>query len=382
MTHERRLRGLTWGHRRAIAPLQAAARAFAADHPGCIVDWDVQPLDGFEHGLSGELADTHDLIVFDHPFCGDIARHGWFQPMPAALAELPEAAFVGPSLASYRYDNVLWGVPIDGATQTAIYRPDLLARYADAPPRTWDEVIRLGRAVRADGRWLGMAMRNPHGFLVLAALCANLGAPLATDRNSRPVDRPTLQHALDLLRALRPFLHPGCIAENAIGLHEAMVAEDDIVYCPAAYAYLTYAEADQRIPLKFAPFPGPVEPHHAGTVLGGTGLGITRSCRDMALAVEFAAFASTASTQLMNFATHHGQPARIEAWADVATDARFGGAFSATRATVEAAWIRPRFEGSIRLQAGVGEVLASPASFDATDLIERRIRALHGPGND
>ena len=131
------LRGLTWGHRRAIDPLIAAARWFEAQTPGCRIEWDVQPLGGFEHGLDGALADRFDMIVFDHPFCGDIVRDGLFQPVPFD----PVAAdFVGPSLESYRYAGALWargGTPaatraqLGAALDTALSEPAVVTRLHD-----------------------------------------------------------------------------------------------------------------------------------------------------------------------------------------------------------------------------------------------------------
>jgi len=185
------LRGLNWGHRRATEPLQAAASHFTQCHPACTIEWTVQPLSGFEHGLDYNVVDRFDLIVFDHPFCGDIADRQLFRPVSDDhAASLDDGVFVGRSLHSYRYGGALWGVPVDGATQTAVYRPDLLSRYGELP-QTWDDIVRLGRAVRNDGLWLGLAGLNPHAFLVVAALCANLGQPLCANPESktfRPVD--------------------------------------------------------------------------------------------------------------------------------------------------------------------------------------------------
>lgn len=350
------LRGLNWGHRRATAPLAAAAARFEATGGGR-VEWSVQPLSGFESGLGPDLAERYDLIVFDHPFCGAVAEQGLFRPLEAQFPELLDADFVGASLASYRYGGHLWALPVDGATQTALYRPDLL----DAPPpANWDEVIALGTEVRRHGRWLGLAALNPHGFLALAALAANLGSPLPTDGLAdRPFDPAILRDALVLLRALWPLCHPDGLACNAIDLHEAMSARDDIVYAPIAYAYLTYAEADRARPLRFADFPGPHAPHCAGSILGGTGLGITRGCRDVPMAERFVRLLADGQDQIDLVAAHHGQPGRREAWNDAASDARMGGAFSATRASMEAASMRPRFPGYIAFQHRCGDLVAA-----------------------
>lgn len=72
--------------------------------------------------------------------------------------------------------------------------------------------------------------------------------------------------------------------------------------------------------------------------------------------MAYARFAAAAETQ-MSFALNHGQPARLEAWLDPDLDRRFGGTYSATRATLEGAWIRPRYAGYLGFQKRGGELM-------------------------
>lgn len=354
------LRGLNWGHRRATGPLAAVAERVAAEIDGLRIDWRVQPLSGFEHGLSAAVVDAHDLVVFDHPFCGAILRDGLLQPLDEVAIGLDDADFVGRSLDSYRYGGRLWAVPIDGATQVALARPDLLPDDAPLPER-WDEVLALGESARRKGKKLGLALASPHGALVAMALCANRSAPWSADPWSTPFDRAVMVDVLGSLRALLPCLPEACRDWNAIDLHEAMVASDDIVYAPLAYGYGTYGEADMRRRLAFGPFPGPNGP--AGAVLGGTGLGITRSCRDLPRAKALASLFARADIQRA-FAASHGQPAHVAAWHDAEIDHRFGGFFAATRKTTERSWLRPRFFGWIPIQAACGDIVAAFARGD------------------
>ena len=85
------------------------------------------------------------MVVFDHPFCGDIAESGVFLPLEDALAEAlgDDSRYVGPSLATYRYGGHVWGAPIDAATQHAITRPDLLEAAGEPVPE------KLGKRSRA-----------------------------------------------------------------------------------------------------------------------------------------------------------------------------------------------------------------------------------------
>jgi multiple sugar transport system substrate-binding protein len=235
-----------------------------------------------------------------------------------------------------------------------VYRPDLLdAGYL---PRDWTQMLVLGHGLRRKGQWLGLATAAPHGILVLLALCANLGRPVSQDPWATPFDAPTLDHATELLLEAVALAHPAGRSMNAIQLHDAMVATDDMAYCPAAYAYLCYADADQRRPLRFAPFPGPAG-NVAGTALGGTGLGVTRSCRDIGAAMRLVQWLSTSEAQLELVMGHHGQPGCAQAWTGVARDDAFGGAHAAVRETVQAAWTRPRFPGYLRWQAQAGELV-------------------------
>ena len=62
---------------------------------------------------------------------------------------LADEVFVGPSLASYRYDGHIWALPVDAAAQVAVSRPDLMQRLGAEVPRTWEDVIRLGKHAAA-----------------------------------------------------------------------------------------------------------------------------------------------------------------------------------------------------------------------------------------
>ena len=374
---ETTLRGLGWGHRRATAPMDAAAEKFAATH-GVRVEWDVQPLAGFEKAFGPELVAGYDLVVFDHPFCGDIARDRSLLPLnenDVGGRALRDADFVGHSLASYRHGGRLWGLPVDGATQTAVWRPDLI----DVPPTTWAEVLTLGERERAKGRHLGFAAHAPHAFLALLALCANLDAPLTNDSGADvPIDRAVLREAMRQLGALWRLSDPRGIDWNAIDLHDVMSGSmtdepgNPIAYAPLTYHYLTYAEADVPRPLGFAHFAGPGPDPVAGTVLGGAGLGITNGCRNVEAATAFLALLADGPGQIELVADHHGQPAATAAWDDAASDEPYGRARRATRTTMTRAWVRPRVPGYIPFQDGCGRATADwlASRIEAHDLAE------------
>lgn len=359
------LRGLSWGHRRAMDPLVAAGERFRDLQSEIGIAWRERSLEDFEHQPIEQAMAGVDFLVFDHPFCGAIEASGVFKPLDESrLSEdsgmLKDEAYIGPSLASYRYRGKLWGLPIDGATNHAVYRGDLLTGLNSPVPRCWEEVLDLGVRARKQGLSLGMGAKSHHGLLALAALMTKEGEREASDGwigdlagNKGQWD--TAKHAL---KALMEF----CPAESAnwtsIDLHEQMVARDDIVYCPIVYGYATYGEADQRCRLSFADMPGLKTTDCSGSILGGAGIGLSANCKHPDEAYAFLKFLNNVETQRDIFTQHHGQPARIEAWDDPIVDARFNGYFSGARKSIETAWTRPRYDGYLKFQLDAGDKLA------------------------
>lgn len=369
-----RLRGMTWDHRRARDPLLATAAMFAERHPGIEIDWSSRPLHGFEFTPVARLAKSYDLIILDHPFCGDIAAADCLLPLDDVLPDDAPAVFVGRSLETYVYEGRTWALPVDAACQVAVSRPDLMARLGRAAPADWAGMIDLGRAATRRGMKLAIGLRGVHSLMTFFTLCANLGRPCATSPGEPLVDRRTAEAALEHLRELLALCPPDALDWNSIELHDAMAGRDDLVFCPAVYCYATYAEADQRRPLRFHDFPGPRGA--AGSTIGGTGLGISAHCPHSDAALAYVRFAATVEAQSA-FARHHGQPARLECWRDADINARFGDCYFATLRTMEESWIRPRFPGYLGFQAEAGGLIEHHlrGEIGADDLLDRLQRA-------
>jgi multiple sugar transport system substrate-binding protein len=368
---------MTWGHRRAIDPLIATLPEFQRRHPDIAVNWDARPLHGFEFTPVGELAQNYDLIILDHPFCGDIARTGALLPLDELITPALERAFVGPSLVTYRYDNRIWALPVDAACQVAVARPDLLAKFDRPAPASWSEMQQLGEAAQRKGQKLAIGLRGVHSLMTFFTACANLGRPCATDPHQKLIDRDTAREAIDAIKALLAFCPREALDWNSIELHDAMVARDDLVFCPAVYCYATYAEADIARPLRFSNLPGLVDSNPRGSTIGGTGLGISARVKDRDAAFAYARYLMESATQKA-FAAHHGQPARIDSWEDPAIGARFGGCYADTWATMEACWIRPRYSGYLAFQAAAGTLIEQHLRGEvAFDALFDRLSALH-----
>jgi multiple sugar transport system substrate-binding protein len=373
-----RLRGITWEHRRAIDPLVRTLGLFGSQHSTIEVEWTCRPLSGFEFTSVAELAKVYDLIILDHPFAGAIAESSCLIPLDDIIGADQQDAFVGSSLESYRYAGRLWAIPVDAACQVAVSRPDLMAKLDRQAPTGWDQVLELGQKATRSGQQLAIGLRGVHSLMTFLTLCANLGSTCSLDPHQAFADPVVARRALALMRELVSLCPRECLDWDSIGLHEAMVARDDLAFCPAVYGYAPYAEQDVRHPLRFHNFPGPAG--HHGSTLGGTGLGISAKSKYPEAAKAYARFAASRKAQFA-FARHHGQPAMREVWDDSDINSLYGNCYFATRSTIEQSWIRPRYDGYIRFQEKAGSLVETHLRGSLSEkLLLDKLQRLHAKG--
>ncbi|MTI15909.1 extracellular solute-binding protein [Rhodobacteraceae bacterium RKSG542] len=354
------LTGVTWGHIRAIDPLRVASLSYSHLFKDVSVQWNVRTLADFEHQPLEELVQHVDFVVFDHPYCGKLFNEQIFEPLKLAGLEADKASnFIGRSLETYQYRGRTMGAPIDGATNHAVYRQDLLEAVGAEVPKSWQDVIDLGHRVQLEGKKLGFAARGHHGLLVLAALCANAGKPWGTTVGEPfAIDKDCLSDCVDALLELLPLCSAESCDWNAIDLHNAMTLRDDIVYTPCVYGYAVYGEKNiYQNRLAFSNLPGRYEPFEAGSVIGGAAIGMSAFCKYKAEAQNYLSWLLKAEVQSDYFAAFHGQPARVECWDNAEIDDRFNGYYSSIRRSMETAWIRPRFYGYQEFESQSGDRL-------------------------
>ncbi|MBN9000425.1 MAG: extracellular solute-binding protein, partial [Rhizobiales bacterium] len=268
------LRGLAWDHRRCWGPLDASVEPWRKSHPGVDVVWDRQSLFDFGEGRIEEALRRYDLVIFDHPFIGDIARDGLTVPFDDYLSAAAAAAFaadsVGGSWSSYQALGRQWALPIDAAAQVASYRPDLLALYADAPPTSHAEVIALAERLRHDGRWIGLPFVPTDAMCLIMTLAAGAGEPIGLD--GRFLAEAAVERIVGELVRLAALAHPLSSGWNPIRCYDHMIGHDDVVYVPYAFGYVNYSARATPPRLAFTNIPAP---QSRGALLGGAGIGVS-----------------------------------------------------------------------------------------------------------
>lgn len=345
------LTGMTWSHDRGVRPIVAASRAWATARGRPEPRWSARSLQAFEDQPLPELARSYDLMVIDHPHVGPAVQAGVLVPLDLPDREMDlhalAAASLGPSFSSYEWMGSQWALPIDGAAQVLAYRTEELA----APPRSWAEVLGIAGRLPVE-----LPLRSPHALLTLLSLTAGLGG--ADAEGARLLDPDAGVRALEAFAELSGRLPERCYDDDPIASLEGL-ARGRSACVPVVFAYSSYAHADYRTyRVSFADLPTIDDRPAVGSVLGGTGIAVSARSVQREEAIDLAFWLAAEPAQCRLGVSNAGQPAHRSAWLDPAFDAMTDGFASATLATHDRSWVRPRHPGWLEVQDR-GSVLVS-----------------------
>ncbi|HEV7277345.1 MAG TPA: extracellular solute-binding protein [Devosiaceae bacterium] len=368
---------MTWSHPRGYDPMVATAAEWQRQ-TGVEIVWEKRSLQDFESFPVEELARQYDLIVIDHPHVGQITAEKCLLPLDVTGREAERTALaagsVGQSYPSYNWEGRQWAFPIDAAAQVQAYRPDLV----DRPAEDWAEVVALARAGQ-----LVLPMLPPHSLMTFYTLAANLGTPCASDGDLL-IDPKAGAEVLGRLKELAALIEPSNFAMDPIAASEALAREDAVVAAmPYGYGYVSYAmDGFRPRRLAFADIPAAGSSGPAGSTLGGTGIAVSAFSQNQQAALDYAYWVAGAEVQTGLYASSGGQPGHAAAWEDEAVNGTTHGFYRDTRATLEAAWVRPRHDGYMGFQAAGSErlnrgLLSGEAAGSIVDELNRMYGESH-----
>jgi len=345
-----KLRGMTWSHPRGYDPMVAVS-ALWKDSTGVEIAWDKRSLQDFESFPVEDLAARYDFIVIDHPHVGQITHEKCLLPLDVAGRGIERAALragsIGQSYDSYTWQGHQWAFPIDAASQVQAWRPDRLA----GPVRRWDEVFDLARQGR-----VAIPLRPPHSLMCFYTLAAHIGAPCHLDGSSLIAPKTGVA-VLERLKQFAAMAGRSNFEKDPIAVLDDMGLPDSAIDCvPLIYGYVPYARdgfRERRVAFADIPADDGLPPR--GSALGGTGIAVSAKTKYPQEAVDFAYFIASGAVQVGTFAHSGGQPGHDQAWVDEAINLQTHCFYHETRATLEAAWVRPRYNGYMPFQHGASE---------------------------
>ncbi len=349
MSNPIHLRGITWNHTRGLCPMQVTAQRFHETHPNIEIAWEKRSLQAFADESIASLSERFDFLVVDHPSTGEAATHQLFLPvsdhLPAEFIADQAANSVGGSHLSYNFLGKQWVLAIDAATPVAGWREDLLLAHKAQVPQTWEELLGLAKAGLVE--FCGWPIDC---LMYFYAFCVNEGeAPFQS--KDFVVSKDTGTRALLALKELADLCDPAGFTRNPIRSWEHLArADTKQAYCPFAYGYSNYARVgygDHR--LRFGGLVSRNSKRLTST-LGGTGLAVSAKTKHPQAAMAYAKFVSSPATQTGLFTAAGGQPGHRQAWLDAENNRQTNQYFKDTLPALDAAYLRPRFDGYIDFQ--------------------------------
>jgi multiple sugar transport system substrate-binding protein len=342
------LTGITWNHTRGYLPMVATAQRFSELHPEVAIVWQKRSLQQFADAPLADLCARFDLLVIDHPSIGEAAHQELLLPLdeylPAEFLADQAANSVGQSHASYTYEGHQYALAIDAATPICGYRPDLMQRMGEDLPATWEDLLALARGglVTVPAIAIDSLMNF---FMLVNALD---GEPFALA--DQVVAQEQGVHALELLRELVQLSAQGSLERNPIRTWQLLADSDTVAYCPFAYGYSNYSRTGYGANVLLADGLVSFGGRKLRSTLGGAGLAISSKCSHLDQALKYVEFTAGATIQKSIYTQAGGQPGHRAAWLDVSTNNSSANFFANTLATLDSAWVRPRFPGFIEFQ--------------------------------
>jgi multiple sugar transport system substrate-binding protein len=331
-----------------MSPLIGSIPDFNKIHPELEIIWDSRSLYDFGEGNLKELLNDYDLIIFDHPYTGEISDNKWFIDLSTSLSVEERSVFendsLGSSWRSYQTVTGIWGLPIDSAAQVASYRPDLLDRLQTPIPRSIAEVFKLAEKAREHDSWVALPLAPCDAICTFMTLAANSGSAIARDGCSFP----GYDECIRILRAMKKLAgvcHPDSTQWNPIACYDYMSANQDVCYVPFAFGYTNYSRNPAGSLIKFSNIPGMDSDSCSGAVLGGAGIGVSARSQHPGISIEYAKMLCKPGYQGSRYFSNYGQPASLKAWQVEENDKKINGFFSGTMETMKQSYLRPTLPG-------------------------------------
>lgn len=361
-----RFKGLTWDHPRGFNALDKAGRDSG------LISWDKQPLEGFESAPIGTLCAEYDLVVLDHPHLGEALMLGCLQPLEAVFdsADLAQVSLntIGPCYRSYEMAGQQWALPLDAATQVMALRPERVNQTVG----TWAEVADYARK---SGQ-VALSLAGPHAFLSFLSIAASFDDDLDLADGGWLAPDPS-RAAFELLAELYAHANKGALKQNPIGILEQMSSGDEISLCPLIYGYVNYSARPSAASIAFQNAPRARDGSRPGSILGGTGIGISTRCEITDDLRAHLMWLMSRPVQSGFIPANDGQPSARHAWSDPSVNATVRNFYASTAETLECAALRPRHNGGIGFQTEASAYLREALNAQANSAdVARKLAAL------
>ncbi|MCF7568813.1 extracellular solute-binding protein [Sabulilitoribacter arenilitoris] len=359
------LRGITWKNPRGYNPLIEASKKYNKKFPVIEIVWEQYPwyefeeriLDNFKKGTG-----IYDLIMFDHPWTGTLCSNKWLLPWDEYLSssymdELKQRV-VAPSVESYNFNGKQWALPLDAASHCALYQKTVGADVA--LPTKWEEIKEWAIQTQAKGfeTPLVLSLQGVLGSCLFLSMMAAYGKPAFHDLRKENIDEDAAKTVLLLLKDLQQFCPEESSKWGPWDIYDKFCENEQYLYSPSIFGYVNYLgpnHAGKNLYITQVPMFNHNKSPKA--IIGGVGLGLTYSCKNIPEAVDYGAYLMSDEVQKEIFPPHYGQPAVKAVWEDNQINAEVNNFYKDLQPNMENGYIRPQYDGFHEVELAIGNSL-------------------------
>jgi multiple sugar transport system substrate-binding protein len=267
--------------------------------------------------------DTFDLVYMDVTWTPKLAAAGWLVPLDGAVPRAELAALLPVAVDAGRYDGRLYRVPVRTDVGLLYYRKDLLARAGAAPPKTFEELVRIARTLESPpGLWGFVFQGSQYEGLVCVYLEVLRGfGGFWVDAATLDVglERPEAAAALDfLVRCRSGGLSPPGVTTLKEDESRRLFQDGRAVFLRNwSYVWRLAQRPGSRVAGEVGVVPVvSTGGASGGGTLGGWGLGVSRFTRHRESAIAFVRYAVSSEGQRALCHATGFAPARLDAYED------------------------------------------------------------------
>jgi N,N'-diacetylchitobiose transport system substrate-binding protein len=186
-----------------------AAQRFADAHPGVTVKVVADiPHNPYLSVLTTRFigGNPPDVMITDDGYIGQLAKEGLIMPLDELIRSDPtyHSNDFPPSMVNdARVDGERYGIPWYGGFGCLFYRTDILESAGQRPPETWDDLIRVCKALQeTKGLQHPFAMDPKAAFWLMPWIWQNGGSIMTEDLRQVTIDTPESVEAIQFVRGL------------------------------------------------------------------------------------------------------------------------------------------------------------------------------------
>ena len=341
--------------------------AYKAANPGLEVDRLELPYGGLLEKVTismREKAGAYDVVMLDDTWAVEFMSRGWLANLDKLGGGI-DKDFVGSAVAVSRYpvgSGPLYGVPFVGNVELFAYRSDWLKKHLGGAPKSWSEVLKAAKAVKAGEKGVsGVVFRGKKANPIVTGFL-----PILWGHGGRVVDKDG-KAGLDsdaALKALNLFLELKKSAPKGVETYNSSEVRDALMQGTTAMSielWPSWAPSlddpkKSRVPGKIEIMAAPGETEQSSPMLGTWLLAVPADAPNPKRGRAFIDFVTSAANQ-KTLALEFGTPptrASVYGDADVVGKYRW---YPAQLKALEQARPRPRITQWTKVEAVLGDYL-------------------------